>query len=80
MAVTHVVTLPGLGTRHSALGTATMSQGERTGRILLAAAVGLLFLVVFASMVTGRPLWPLIVGVALIGLVGGVLMVLSRRP
>lgn len=52
-----------------------MTQAERTGRILLAAAVGLLFLVVVGSMITGEMLTIPLIVVAAIGAVGLVLMV-----
>lgn len=51
-----------------------MSDTERYGRILLAAAVLALFLVVVASMVVGEFILPLFMLVIAVGLVGYVLM------
>lgn len=59
--------------------TPTMTPRERRGRLLLAAAFGLLFLTIFVSMLTSRVLWPL-VGIAVgLALVGGVSFALGRR-
>ena len=54
-----------------------MSQAERTGRILLAAAVLLLFLIVVGSMITGELLTLPLAVVAVIAAAGVVLM--TRR-
>jgi hypothetical protein len=51
-----------------------VSSRERNGRILLAVAVGLLFLVVVLSMIAGGPFWPGIVLVGLMAATGGLLM------
>jgi hypothetical protein len=55
-----------------------MHPYEWWGRILLAIAVGALFLVVVASMITGAIFWPGAVVVALIGIVGGAGMALGQ--
>jgi hypothetical protein len=55
-----------------------MTTRERNGRILLAAAVGLLFLAVVASMIAGEALVPAFVVVALLGAAGGLLMATGR--
>jgi hypothetical protein len=49
-----------------------MHPMEFWGRILLAAAVGLLFIVVFISTVTGGIIWPAVIPVLVIGVVGAV--------
>jgi hypothetical protein len=54
-----------------------MHPYEWWGRILLAVAVGLLFLVVVASMVSGGIIWPAAIVVGVIGLAGGVGMALG---
>jgi hypothetical protein len=56
-----------------------MSLAERRGRMLLAGAFGLLFVVVFASLLAGQVLWP---GVALavgLALAGGTLFYRGKR-
>ena len=56
-----------------------MNAAERRGRIVLAAAFGLLFVVVFASLLAGQVLWP---GVALavgLGLAGGTQFYKGKR-
>ena len=56
-----------------------MTTRERNGRILLAGAVGLLFLAVVASMIAGQALWPAFAVVAVLGAAGGALMAQGRR-
>ena len=56
-----------------------MHPYEWWGRILLAGAVGLLFIVVFASMLSGGIFWPGAIVVGLIALVGGVGMAMGQE-
>lgn len=56
-----------------------MSSRERNGRILLAFAVLAFFGVIVTSMIRGEFLTTLALGVAVIGSIGYVLMVLGQR-
>jgi hypothetical protein len=56
-----------------------MTTLERRGRIVLALAVLGVFLTVTASMIAGRLLTPLLLGMLAIGAVGWLAMQLGRR-
>ena len=59
--------------------TPQLSPMERRGRIILSVAVFALFLSVTASMIAGRLLLPLIIGVVAIGALGWVAMAMGKR-
>jgi hypothetical protein len=55
-----------------------MDPLERYGRILLAMAVGALFVTIVASMITGRMLMPGLVFVAIAGVIGAAGMLAAK--
>jgi hypothetical protein len=58
-----------------------MSQYERWGRILLALAVALLFVMIFVGMLTGNLFMPLLVATIALAVVGAAGMLYARaRP